>query len=99
MIETLSIREMESKADNIYEAIIVLSKRARQINDEQKKLITTEKDYDDEYDEMTEEEISVGSGEPYLTLPKPIEISLDEFRSGSLRHDYAGANDEEEEKS
>jgi DNA-directed RNA polymerase omega subunit len=32
----LNIEELESKAGNIYEAIIVASKRARQLNDEQK---------------------------------------------------------------
>ena len=59
MIETLSIREMESKADNIYEAIIVLSRRARQINNEQKQLISSEKEYDDDYDEMGEDGVEL----------------------------------------
>ncbi len=35
-IETIDLRSFDEKADNIYEAIIVSAKRARQINDENK---------------------------------------------------------------
>lgn len=35
-IEPIEIEELESKAGNIYEAIVVAAKRARQINDELK---------------------------------------------------------------
>src|SRR5258706_9412756 len=35
-IETIEIVEHESKAGNVYEAIIVAAKRARQVNDELK---------------------------------------------------------------
>ena len=35
-IKTLEIKELESKAANVYEAIVVLSKRSRQINEETK---------------------------------------------------------------
>ena len=35
-IKPLEIHTLESKAANVYEAIVVLSKRARQINEETK---------------------------------------------------------------
>jgi len=35
-IEPVEIEELESKAGNIYEAVVVAAKRARQINDETK---------------------------------------------------------------
>jgi DNA-directed RNA polymerase omega subunit len=35
-IQPLEIEELESKAGNIYEAIVIAAKRARQINDEMK---------------------------------------------------------------
>ena len=35
-IEPIDLRSFDDKADNIYEAIIVSAKRARQINDENK---------------------------------------------------------------
>jgi DNA-directed RNA polymerase omega subunit len=36
MIKPIEIETLESKAGNIYEAVVVCAKRARQINDEQK---------------------------------------------------------------
>lgn len=93
MIETLSIREIESRANNIYEAIVVLGLRSRQINDEQKQLIHSEKEYDEEYDEYGEDEVSLGSGEPYLRLPKPVEVSLEEFLTGQLHHNFVNADE------
>ncbi len=35
-IEPIELRDLDDKADNVYEAIIVSAKRARQINDENK---------------------------------------------------------------
>jgi DNA-directed RNA polymerase subunit K/omega len=35
-IKTIDIEKFESKAHNIYEALVIVSKRARQINDELK---------------------------------------------------------------
>lgn len=35
-IKPLEIEEIESKAGNIYEAVVITAKRARQINDEEK---------------------------------------------------------------
>lgn len=35
-IETIDLRSFDERADNVYEAIIVSAKRARQINDENK---------------------------------------------------------------
>ena len=35
-IHPINIEEMSNKAENIYEAIVVMSKRARQINEEMK---------------------------------------------------------------
>ena len=35
-VRPLDIKKLESTADNVYEAIVVMSKRARQINEETK---------------------------------------------------------------
>ena len=50
MVSTIPLNEIEKHADNIYEAIIILAKRARQINDEQKRLYQQESDYDEGYE-------------------------------------------------
>lgn len=86
MITTLPLDEFEKHADNIYEAIIVLAKRARQINDEQKQLLhqEVEEDYDD-YDEGL---LEIKPNEDYVKLPKPTTIALEEFLNGKIEFGY-----------
>ncbi len=87
MIKTLSIREIEAKASNIYEAIIVLAKRARQINDEQKQFMVQEQDYDDDFDDFDDFDVRI-SDEEIVRLPKPSTLSLGEFQKDDVRFDY-----------
>lgn len=53
-IKPIEITELESKAGNVYEAIVIAAKRARQINDEEKLEFNTrvqplaDQDIDDE---------------------------------------------------
>ena len=86
MIKTLSLKDFEKYADNIYEAIIVLGKRARQINDEQKQLLHREEEEYDDYDE------ELPDGElldvDYLKLPKPTTLALEEFLAGKIQFKY-----------
>ena len=100
MIDTISISEIEDKADNVYESVIVVAKRARQINDEQKQLLMKEQDeYDEDYDALMEEEgeIIPNEGE-YLKLPKPSAIALEEFMDGKLEYSYRQLDEEESEE-
>ncbi|NIR48694.1 DNA-directed RNA polymerase subunit omega [candidate division KSB1 bacterium] len=96
MITTLSLEEIEKYADNIYEAIIVLARRARQINEEQKQTLfrETEEEYED-YDEELEEGVLLDSD--YVRLPKPTSIALEEFLTGKLKFEYRGPSKEQEE--
>jgi DNA-directed RNA polymerase omega subunit len=97
MIDTISISEIEDKADNVYESVIVVAKRARQINDEQKQLLQREQDeYDEDYDALIEEEgeIIPEEGE-YLKLPKPSALALGEFMEGKLEYFYRETEEEE----
>lgn len=96
MIKTLSISELENQADNIYEAIIVLAKRARQINNEQKQVLTQESEYDDYYDNYEEEDTGEVSEAKYEKLPKPSTLALDDFLSGKIKYEYRDSKDEEE---
>jgi DNA-directed RNA polymerase omega subunit len=90
MIETVAISEIEKIAENVYEAVIVMSKRARQINDEQKQLVMQEQDeYDEDYDAAFEEEREIiPSDIEYLKLPKPADVSLQEFLHTKLQYSY-----------
>lgn len=95
MINTLSLNEIERFADNIYEAIIVLAKRARQINDEQKEVLR--RDYEDEYDDYDEEinETEIIDTD-YVKLPKPTSLALDEFLAGKIEYNYRDRAAEED---
>ena len=95
MIKTLSIRDLESKANSIYEAIVVLAKRARQINDDQKQLLMREREYDDDYDEFNEDEVDFSAAADYVDLPKPTDISLEEFIEQKIKYDYPAESENE----
>ena len=87
-ITPLEIEEVESKAGNIYEAVVVAAKRARQINDEQKleynqrvePLIKADDDSDDTVVSKDKMNISV----EFETRPKPTEKGLDELLDDGL---------------
>lgn len=97
MIKTLPIHEFDERADNIYEAIIVLSKRARQINDIQKQELSQGRDYDDEYDDFGDDEIIEEPGEiKYEKLPKPASVALKDFFGEKIRYEYREKPDENE---
>ncbi|MFQ5771259.1 MAG: DNA-directed RNA polymerase subunit omega [bacterium] len=101
MVSTVSINELEKYADNIYEAIIILAKRARQINEEQKRVFQQESDYDEEYldyeeEEETETETEKSPEKQYKKLPKPTTIALEEFLAGKIKYDYLEEQKDEE---
>ena len=91
MGSTLSLENLVKDCDNIYEAIIVLGKRARQINDEQKAYIEkeagiddsiTDDDGDDYFDPEAVREAKV------IKLPKPTQLAIDELIAGKIQFDY-----------
>lgn len=98
MVSTLSLDELQKHARNVYEAIVVIAKRARQINDEQKRLIDLETGYDeaneplgneefnDELDEYSDERQPEDTKFP--RLPKPTSIALEEMLSEKLSFRY-----------
>ena len=89
MIKTLPIHKFDDMADNIYEAIIVLSKRARQINDLQKQELSRGREYDDEYDDYRDEEIIEDPSETkYVKLPKPASVALEDFFAKRVKYEY-----------
>lgn len=98
MIKTLEMSEVSKKVANIYEAAIIIAKRARQINNEQKQMISRESEFgDDDYDNYIDDEDGEITAKEFINLPKPSELSLEEFMKGTLKFDY-GDSDEEEEQ-
>jgi DNA-directed RNA polymerase subunit K/omega len=91
-IKPVDLIELESKAENIYEAIVLMSKRARQINEENKlefnqriELIQTKTESDEEVDANPDQlKISL----EFEKRPKPTEVSLEETMADKLEFRY-----------
>ncbi len=86
-IKPLEIEVLESKAGNVYEAIVISAKRARQINDEMKieysqrlqPLIEKEED-----DETVVSKDKMNISLDFEKRLKPTEIGVDELLDDSL---------------
>jgi DNA-directed RNA polymerase subunit K/omega len=106
MVSTIPLDEVEKHSNNIYEAIVIIAKRARQINDEQKRLIEQETGYDstldnveaDDYEDENDETPEERQTPPvkYIRLPKPTTIALEEMLSGKLNFRYIEKTEENE---
>ena len=102
MSSTIPLSELEKLSGNLYEAIVIIAKRARQINEEQKSLIDIETDMDDSMDdyeddeevEMEEEQEEIKK--KAIKLPKPTEIAIQEMLTGKIKWDYGIEPDIEE---
>lgn len=92
MAETLPLEQLEAKVDSLYEAIVVVARRARQINEMQKQLIDKETaDNDDEdLDEIIGDEDYLDR--EFLKLPKPSTLALQEMMEGKLDFEYLQKN-------
>ena len=81
-LEPLSIREMENHADDIYESVVVMSKRAKQVLSdriEEDIIDLTEEDEMGVYDEVIE-----SNPDDYEELEKPTSVSVNEFLDGTI---------------
>ncbi|HQJ74151.1 MAG TPA: DNA-directed RNA polymerase subunit omega [Bacteroidota bacterium] len=82
---------LSKTAENIYEAIVVMSKRARQINDEYKlqmnmELETLSTKSSDEEVETNPDQMNISM--KFEKLPKPTHKALEEMQKGELRFRY-----------
>ena len=92
-IKPIDLREIDEKAQNVYEAIIVSSKRARQVNDENKiefnALLstipeTTTDDENEDIDNPAQLKISLDME----NRNKPHVQALDEFLDSKVEYKY-----------
>ena len=91
----IHLNELEKYVDSVYEAVIIIAKRAKQINDEQKRIIEMEYGIEDESDNYDEDELTENekiSDREYLKLPKPTKIALEEMMTGQLKFEYLNRN-------
>ena len=91
-LEPLELTEIDKHAENIYEAIIVLSNRARQINEEIKILLnqeletfSTRVDSDEEIESNPEQaRISI----EFEKKPKPTQAAVDDLLRDRVSYRY-----------
>ncbi|MCX8010584.1 MAG: DNA-directed RNA polymerase subunit omega [Ignavibacteria bacterium] len=92
-LKPIDLEKLEENASNIYEAIVVSAKRARQLNDEYKiefnKRISeipgiTENDEQEEVDNPDQLRIS----KEFENYGKPTERALNELLSGQVKYRY-----------
>ena len=81
-LEPLSIREIENQSKDIYESVVVMSKRAKQVLGDrivEEIIESTDEDEMGVYDELVEV-----NPEEYDELEKPTTVSVNEFIEGDL---------------
>ena len=83
-LEPISIREMEERTDDQYEAVVVMSKRAKQVLNnrivEDKISASVEEEEMGVYDEVIEV-----NPEDYEELEKPTTVAVNDFIDGKLK--------------
>jgi DNA-directed RNA polymerase omega subunit len=99
---TLSMEDLLEKAENIYEVVVIMTRRARQINDEQKLLIDMEKEVspqtenrdNDDFDEVEiDREALMREHKKY---PKPTRLAIEEMVKKRIKHEYSSSENEKE---
>ena len=81
-VKPVSLRKIEEKAKNIYEAVVVMSKRARQINQERFEEQVIEESEELEMDVF--DELPDIKPEDYEEKEKVTTIALNEFLEGEV---------------
>ena len=87
-MKTIDVDQLTTQSDNIYEAVVVLSKRARQVAAKQKAELDEKLAYyegfssDMENLRMQEEQSRVSLD--YETKPKPPEVAINELLSNEV---------------
>ncbi len=102
-IKSISLDALESKVENIYESIVVLSKRAQQINEEikiefnqrleevQSKLMSEDSDEPETMETVTNPE-QVLIAREFEKRPKPTQLAIEELLDSRLDFRYKSEN-------
>jgi len=81
-LEPLSIKEMESQSQDIYETVVVMSKRAKQVLSD--RIVEEVIESNDEAEMGVYDELVEVNPDEYDELEKPTTVSVNEFIEGDL---------------
>ncbi len=97
---TRDLQAIEKGTDNIYESIVIISKRANQISIEMKEQLNSKLEefasYTDNLEEVFENREQIEISRFYERLPKPNSIATDEFLDDNIY--YREAEKKEKKK-
>lgn len=98
---TRNVREIENKCGNIYESVVIIARRAKQIATEMKEQFKEEAEAYatkmDTLEEITENKELIELARSYERLPKPTIIALHEFLNGKIYYRYEENNNDKSE--
>jgi DNA-directed RNA polymerase subunit K/omega len=91
-IRPVDLKDVTGEASSLYEAIVVMSKRARQINDELKQNLDMRLEdviaqFEDEQ-EMTNNPDQLAISKDFDRIPKPTFLAIDEMLDGEIEFRY-----------
>ena len=85
---TRNTKELEERAGNIYEAVVIAAKRSNQISVEVKEELNRKLEefanYSDNLEEVFENREQIEISRFYERMPKPTLIALEEFESDQI---------------
>ena len=91
--ETQDIRVLDAETKNIYESVVIISKRANQISQEIKQELNQKLEefayYTDNLEEVFENREQIEISKFYEKLPKPTLIGLQEFKVHNIYYRMA----------
>ena len=99
MAITRNVREFDKDTDNIYESVVIMSKRADQISseikDEMQKEIQEVAPATDSLEEVFENREQIEIAKQYERLPKPTSMAIKEFEDGKIHFKLNNPQEEE----
>ena len=90
----VSVEDLLKDSSNIYEAVAIVAKRSRQINDMQKRQIDSEREnlpVVDIRDSEDFEDVEIDRealNRDYIKMPKPTRLALEEMRENKINWRY-----------
>lgn len=85
---TRDVRQLDAQTDNIYESLVIISKRANQIANNLKEelhgKLSEFASANDNLEEVFENREQIEISKHYERMPKPTLVAVDEFLSGKV---------------
>ena len=98
----ISLEELLKRADNIYEAVAILFRRARQVTDEQKLQIEMDMDTPSPSDTRDNEDFDdveidrEALQREHKIYPKPTKVAMEDMLNGKIEHRYIDSDEGED---